>query len=163
MSIDTSNLESEGYALDVDAAREYLKDFDEKQQTEKIKQSAAVESDTQAAAIKEDPRDADKWGLKAVAEEFKSIGVGGVQDTVSSMMTFPERTVDAFSGEMQRERAEKGYYRPEWDPLVDNENPIITKTWWGKLLRGTVHFGTMAAAIIPAAKVTAARLGIAAT
>ena len=61
---------------------------------------------------------------------------------------------------MQREKEEKGYYRPEWDPFVDHDDPIITKTWWGKLLRGTVHFGSMAAAIIPSFKVTAARLGV---
>ena len=77
------------------------------------------------------------------------------------MTTFPERTVDALTGQMSKERREKGYYRPDWDPFVDHENPIETKTWWGKLLRGVVHFGSMAAAIIPAAKVTAARTGIA--
>ena len=75
---------------------------------------------------------------------------------MSSTATFAERTYDAFSGEMQKEREEKGYYRPEWDPFSDDDDPIITKTWWGKLLRGTVHFGTMAAGIVLSAKGLAA-------
>ena len=52
----------------------------------------------------------------------------------------------------KRERQEKGYYEPEWDPFKSYSNPIVTKTWWGKMLRGTVHFGTMAGATVLAAK-----------
>ena len=100
----------------------------------------------------DDPRNKENWGVPGVAEELKSAVTGGVQDTVSSITTFPERTVDAFSGEIQREREEKGFYRPEFDPFVNYEDPIITKTWWGQLIRGTVHFGTMAAGIIAAVK-----------
>jgi len=100
----------------------------------------------------EDPRTDKNWDLEAWLEEGKSILLGGVQDTASSIATFPERTVDALSGEMAREREEVGYYRPEWHPFTDYENPIITKTWWGQLARGVVHFGTMAAGIILAAK-----------
>ena len=100
----------------------------------------------------DDPRNKEGWGVPGVAEELKSAVTGGVQDTVSSITTFPERTVDAFSGEIQREREEKGFYRPEFDPFVNYEDPIITKTWWGQLIRGTVHFGTMAAGIVAAVK-----------
>jgi len=100
----------------------------------------------------EDPRTDKNWDLEAWLEEGKSILLGGVQDTASSIATFPERTVDALSGEMAREREEVGYYRPEWHPFTDYENPIITKTWWGQLARGVVHFGTMAASIVLAAK-----------
>ena len=39
------------------------------------------------------------------------------------------------------------------DWFVDDANPIETKTWWGGALRSLVHFGLLAAAIIPAAKV----------
>jgi len=141
-----------------------LNTYIEQNKTEKAAEEAVQterqEETTQAEAVQDDPRNAEKWGLKAVAKEFQSIGAGGIQDTASSIATFPERTVDAFSGEMARERKEKGFYRPEFHPFTDYENPIVTKTWWGKLLRGTVHFGTMAAAIIPAAKVTAARTGL---
>ena len=66
---------------------------------------------------------------------------------------------------MQEERKEKGYYEPEWDPFKSYSNPIVTKTWWGKMLRGTVHFGTMAGATVLAAKgavAAGAPLGIAA-
>ena len=126
-------------------------------------ETAAVESfqaDQQEAAALDDPREAENWGFKAAAKEAQSILSGGLQDTASSLTTFPERTIDALSGEMQREREEKGYYRPEWDPFVDYENQIETKTWWGKLLRGVVHFGSMAAVIIPAAKASLARAGL---
>ena len=111
-------------------------------------------------AIEEDPRNADEWGFNGFVKEIQSALTGGVMDTASSITTFGERTVDALSGEMEKEREQKGFYRPDFDPFTNYEDPILTKTWWGQLLRGTVHFGTMAAAIIPAAKFTAARTGI---
>ena len=110
----------------------------------------------QYSDIREDPRNSESWGLGGVAKELESAISGGLQDTASSVTTFAERTVDAVSGERQREIDEKGYYRPEWDPFVDHEDPIITKTWWGQLLRGTVHFGTMALGTVLAAKGLAA-------
>ena len=58
---------------------------------------------------------------------------------------------------MQREKEELGYYRPDWDPFTNYDNPIETKTWWGRQLRGLVHFGSLAAGTVLAAK------GIAAT
>ena len=100
----------------------------------------------------EDPRDQENWGVKGFVKELGSIVSGGIQDTASSITTFPERTMDAISGEMQREREEKGYYQPEFDPLGGGGNPIITKTWWGKLARGVVHFGTLAGATVLGAK-----------
>ena len=98
----------------------------------------------------EDPRNKEGWGLPAVAEELKSAVLGGIQDTVSSVQTFPERAIDTISGEVQREKKEKGSYQPEWNPFVDKEDPIITRTWWGQMLRGTVHFGSMAAGVVAA-------------
>ena len=103
-------------------------------------------------AEREDPRNRDSWGLAAVGKEIGSAISGGVVDTVSSGTTFAERTIDAFSGAMQREIEEQGYYRPDWDPFYDYEDPIVTKTWWGQLLRGTVHFGTMALGTVIASK-----------
>ena len=139
---------------------EYLETQKNSQEAESIQTEKEQTTESKAAAVAEDPRNADKWGAKALLKEGQSILSGGLQDTASSIATFPERTVDALSGEMQREREEKGYYRPEFHPFTAYDTPIITKTWWGKLLRGTVHFGSLAAAIIPAAKVTAARTGI---
>ena len=53
-------------------------------------------------------------------------------------------------------------YGAEWDDwFVDDANPIETKTWWGGAIRSLVHFGSLAAAIIPAA--SAAGVGAATT
>jgi len=113
-------------------------------------------NEKQALAEQDDPRNAEKWGIRAVAKELQSAITGGTQDTASSIATFPERTIDALSGEMAKEREEKGYYAPDWQPFNSYEDPIITKTWWGKLARGTVHFGTMALGTLLAAKGLAA-------
>jgi hypothetical protein len=113
-------------------------------------------NEKQALAEQDDPRNAEKWGIRAVAKELQSAVTGGTQDTASSIATFPERTIDALSGEMAKEREEKGYYAPDWQPFNSYEDPIITKTWWGKLARGTVHFGTMALGTVLAAKGLAA-------
>ena len=82
-------------------------------------------------AEREDPRNKDSWGLGAVGKEIGSAISGGVVDTVSSGTTFAERTIDALSGARQREIEEQGYYRPDWDPFYNYDDPIVTKTWWG--------------------------------
>ena len=102
--------------------------------------------------VQQDARDnPDGWGIQGVAKELQSVLTGGVQDTLSSVATFPERTADMLSGEMSREIEEKGKYKPQWTPFDSYENPIETRTWWGQLLRGTVHFGTLAVGITAAA------------
>ena len=163
LEIDPSMINTEELGRQGEALNNYLDQAEENEAAEELLQNKAIADKEQALAEQKDPRDAEKWGFKALAKEGQSILSGGLQDTASSITTFPERTADALTGEIARERKEKGFYRPEWDPFVNHENPIETKTWWGKLLRGTVHFGTMAAAIIPTAKVTAARLGITGT
>ena len=136
---------------EIDAAAEtantFLDKLEENKEAREQVQQEKVAEETQAKAEVDDPRDAEKWGFKAYAKEAQSILSGGIQDTASSITTFPERTIDAVSGEMARDRKTDEGYRPDWDPFVDEENPIVTKTWWGKLARGTVHFGTTAAAI----------------
>ena len=136
-------------------------DIKNQREDQEVQQTQVQQEDQQAVAEQDDPRNAEQWGTAAVAKEISSAIHGGVQKTASSITTFPERTIDAISGEMSRERREKGYYRPEWDPFENYDNPIITRTWWGQLLEGTVHFGTLAAAIIPSAKFTLARIGLA--
>ena len=124
---------------------------------ERKKQEELASSQKQDAhAAQNDPRNADTWGIQAVAKEAQSILSGGLQDTASSVTTFAERTKEALDGTMQREKQEQGYYKPDWDPFTDQDDPIITKTWWGKLLRGTVHFGSLAAGTVLAAKGLAA-------
>ena len=81
-----------------------------------IQQEQAAE-EQQVKDELEDPRDANTWGAKALIKEGQSILSGGLQDTASSIATFGERTVDALSGEMQREKEEKGFYKPEWTPF----------------------------------------------
>ena len=153
----------EDYGIDVDAARsagnkyfEFLDEYEKKEQaTGAIQQEQAAE-DQQIKDELEDPRDANTWGAKALIKERQSILSGGLQDTASSIATFGERTVDALSGEMQREKEEKGFYKPEWTPFDSYDNPIETKTWWGKQLRALVHFGSLTGATILAAKGVAA-------
>ena len=132
-----------------------------------LQESVAEQNYEEAQEVKQDqaeiddPRESENWGFKGVVKELQSALTGGVQDSLSSVATFAERTTDALSGEMQRERQENGYYKPQWDPFGSYSNPIITKTWWGKLARGTVHFGTMAAGTVLAAKgIGAAGIGL---
>ena len=120
------------------------------QRNAEIKQEQTEEKQYQT--VQEDARDnPEGWGVKGLAKELQSVLTGGVQDTLSSVATFPERTADLVSGEMKREIEATGTYKPEWTPFNSYENPIETRTWWGQLLRGTVHFGTMAVGITAAA------------
>jgi len=152
------------FQLDVDAM-EFAKDgidFQEryeeaeKQQAYQQQQELQLENEaTQAKAELNDPREREGGGgLRGVVKEVQSAIGGGLQDTASSVVTLPERAIDMFSGEMQEEQQTDEGYGAEWDDwFVDDANPIETKTWWGGALRSLVHFGSMAAAIIPAAKV----------
>ena len=123
---------------------------------EQIAASNEQQEEQQALSVQKDPRNAETWDLRGIAKEAQSILSGGLQDTASSIATFPERTFDAFSGEMQRQN-QNGGYRPDWSPFGGYDNPIETKTWWGKQLRGLVHFGSLSVGALLAAK------GIAAT
>ena len=126
--------------------------YNQRQQEEADRRQVKEEEEQQALDEQFDPRNAETWGAKAFIKEGQSILSGGLQDTASSIATFPERTFDALSGEMQRERELTGEYKPEWTPFNGYDNPIETKTWWGKQLRGLVHFGSLAAGTILAAK-----------
>ena len=147
--------ENELDPLAVEQTEQLVNEFDQQQiESEATAQAKDTEQaqETQALSEQDDPRNAERWGLNAYVKEAQSILSGGLQDTASSVATFPERTIDAISGEMQKERKEKGYYEPEWQPFKSYEDPIVTKTWWGKLMRGTVHFGSMALGTVAAAK-----------
>ena len=155
--------ENQDYELDplaVEQSAQLINEFGQELKRQQATAEAKEEdyqTEQKALAEQDDPRNAEKWGLRAFAKEGQSIITGGAQDTISSVTTFPERTIDALSGEMQKQRQEKGYYQPDWQPFNSYEDPIITKTWWGKLARGTVHFAGMALGTVLAAK------GIAAT
>ncbi len=160
--IEESNY-GDAYSLDIEASKaavekygEFIDEYEKKEQAEQAVEAEKTAEQKQRVDEQVDPRNADSWGAKAFIKEGQSILSGGIQDTASSIATFPERTVDALSGEMQREKEEKGFYKPEWTPFNSYDNPIETKTWWGKQLRGLVHFGTLALGTVAAAKAAAA-------
>ena len=144
--------------VDLDALAEQQEDVQQTIQDQelregvnKIESDAQQASDAQFAAEQDDPRNKEKWGMGGVVKELQSAFLGGIQDTGSSIVTAPERVLDMINGEMEKENAEGGY-DTEWDDWFTNDNnPIETKTWWGGLIRSATHFGTMAAAIVPAA------------
>lgn len=113
---------------------------------QQAEQEAAIAKDSHAA------KPANEFGVK---ENFKEVGnalMGGVRDTVSSIATAPERAADMSNGQMEAQQKQEAGYKPDWDPLGGDKNPI-TKTWWGQLLRGGVHFGTMALAVVGASRI----------
>ena len=97
-----------------------------------------------------DPKD---FGFGENVTELKNAVLGGVRDTASSALTLGERGYDMLRGE---DVGGEGY-ELDFDPLGGDLNPE-TKTWWGELIRGGVHFGTSAAAIMAAAAAASAAL-----
>ena len=79
---------------EIDAAVEttdaFLNKLEENKEARDTLQQEKIAEETQAKAEVSDPRDAEKWGLKAYAKEAQSILSGGLQDTASSITTFPE-------------------------------------------------------------------------
>ena len=148
--------DKDGIDIIADKTREAIDEFRQREQARQVAAQQDIQREEQAVSEQVDPRNAETWGAKALIKEGQSILSGGLQDTASSLATFPERTIDALSGEMQREKEEKGKYTPEWTPFNSYDNPIETKTWWGKQLRGLVHFGSLALGTVAAAKAVAA-------
>ena len=149
-------VDDEAIDAGIAAARDAIDIYTQREQEKQQRQEEEVQAEEQAVSEQIDPRNAETWGAKALIKEGQSILSGGLQDTASSLATFPERTIDALSGEMQREKQEKGFYKPEFTPFDSYDNPIETKTWWGKQLRALVHFGTLAVGAVGAAKAVAA-------
>ena len=155
---------SSDYQIDIyaqaiqDSALEFNEIYEENEKIEaqrKEQELLLQQQQEQAQAEFDDPRNKEGGGgLRGISKEIRSAIGGGLQDTASSIVTLPERAIDMFSGEMVEEQQTDEGYGAEWDDwFVDDANPIETKTWWGSALRSLVHFGSMAAAIIPAAKV----------
>mgnify|MGYP003131712935 CR=1 FL=1 len=154
---------SSDYQIDIDAqaiqdsALEFNQIYEENEKTEAQKREQELllqQQQEQTQAEFNDPREKEGGGgIRGVSKEIRSAIGGGLQDTASSIVTLPERAIDMFSGEMQEEQQTEEGYGAEWDDwFVDDANPIETKTWWGSALRSLVHFGTMAAAAVPALK-----------
>jgi len=154
---------SSDYQIDIDAqaiqdsALEFNQIYEENEKAEAQKREQELllqQQQEQTQAEFDDPRNKEGGGgLRGVSKEIRSAIGGGLQDTASSVVTLPERAIDMFSGEMVQEQQTDEGYGAEWDDwFVDDANPIETKTWWGGALRSLVHFGTMAAAAVPALK-----------
>ena len=146
--------------IDTQAAEDAVKEVDqlteeaEQRRILQEQQAAALQQEEESAkAAASDPRNQEGGGgFKGAVKELQSAIGGGLQDSASSIVTFPERAIDMFSGEMQEEQQTEEGYGAEWDDwFVDDANPIETKTWWGGAIRSLVHFGSLAAAIVPAA------------
>ena len=144
-----SSAEGLGEHINEEEQRNLLREEQALQQQQNLEQ-AQLEAN--------DPRKQEGGGgFKGAVKELQSAFGGGIQDTASSVVTLPERAFDMFSGEMVEESKTDDGYGAEWDDwFVNDENPIETTTWWGGALRSLVHFGTLAAAIIPAAKAAGA-------
>ena len=153
---DPNSVDKEALQESIDRDAQYRELEKKKRQREAEQQAQEEEEEVQAQAELKDVRNKKNLGgIVGVAKEVGAAVGGGLQDTASSVVTLPERAIDMFSGEMVEEGKTKEGYKAEWDDwFVKDENPIETKTWWGSALRGLVHFGSMAAAIIPAAKAT---------
>ena len=143
-------MEDETFLDPTQQAEELLSNLHSTMQEQSIDLGQEQQQDQTYKAVQADARDnPEGWGLKGLAKEAQSILSGGLQDTASSIATLPERTVDMLSGEMAEEKKTKGAYKPEWDPFKAYSDPIETRTWWGQLLRGVVHFGSLS--LIPIA------------
>jgi len=149
IGIDTTKVDTEALAADAAEVGQTIDETKQRREAEAIAAKEEQSADAQAFAEQQDPRNAKKWGIGAVAKELQSAVTGGVTSAAGSVATFPERTVDALSGEM----AEVGVknYRPDWNPFVDYDNPIETKTWWGGLIKDSIHFGVIAGGVTAAA------------
>ena len=138
-------------AAQVAQQRQQLTEYRQQTEAQRVAEQNQAQADlNQRNAEIDDTRNKENWGAgEYVKEVFSAVG-GGAQDTLSSLVTLPERVIDFATGEMARESKTKEGYKPEWDDFfVDDSNPIETKTWWGGLLRGLTHFGTLAAVPIP--------------
>lgn len=154
--IDPSAVDTQYLQGNAQLTADALQREDEEKKKAEEQARLAAEQAAQQAAIQKDSHAAKPANQFGAAENMKEIGnalAGGVRDTVSSIATAPERGADMANGQMQQQKDD---YKPDWDPLGGDLNPI-TKTWWGQFLRGGVHFGTMALALAGASRVPGVR------
>ena len=100
--------------------------------------------------MRKDPhgaKDPSQYGVGENLTELKNAVVGGLRDSASSILTAPERLVDMATGEMADQIKEAGSYVPDFNPL-GKQDDIATNTWWGGLIRGGIHFGSLAIPIV---------------
>ena len=75
---------------------------DEEAKAQVAKQERTEEE--QAVAEQDDPRNAEKWGFKALVKEGQSILSGGLQDTASSVATFNKEQKKHWTAQCKEKR-----------------------------------------------------------
>ena len=153
-----ADLDQAAMLQDIENRDQYVEEQTGRQEARAEQQQQIQASEEQYALEQDDPRNKENWGVGGGVKELQSAFGGGLQDTASSAVTLGERVIDSFTGEIQEETKfdEEGKqtskYNAEWDDwFVDDENPIVTKTWWGGLIRSATHFGSTGALIVAAA------------
>ena len=97
LELDLPDVEVDNELIDesvqnVDQYFEEMSASEEKETQQEVEQNLAIQE-----------QQTPQTGFKGVVQEAKSAVTGGLQDTASSIATFPERTLDAFSWEMKEE------------------------------------------------------------
>ena len=160
----TPNNSYEDALNDSNELLEELNELQLKHQGETEDQIAIEEENNRRKEIREKGSHAvlepQEFGVKENLTELKNAVLGGARDTASSFITMPERFTDMANGEMYYKQQKYGSYEPEFNPLGGGLNPE-TKTWWGQLIRGGVHFGTMAIPIVGWGGAAAKTVGVA--
>tara|TARA_R100000700_G_scaffold624_1_gene1664 strand:- start:2654 stop:6577 length:3924 start_codon:yes stop_codon:yes gene_type:complete len=136
---------------DIEQERILLEQQTERQKLIDSRQEFLDKFDDQKAKDKHAELDPKDWGSDQVWQEIHNAFQSGLGTGEEALVTFPERTLDMVRGEDVG--AED--YEPEWNPYKNVEHPI-TKTWWGKIIEGFAHYGSMATVAAP----IAAKLGI---
>ena len=126
------------------------------EQTDRLQDTQTTQAAAQRQAELKNPhaaKDPSEFGFGENITELKNAVVGGFRDTASSALTFGERAVDMARGENVMGEG----YELDFNPLGGDLDPE-TKTWWGEMVRGGVHFGASAAAIMGIAALATAAL-----
>jgi len=94
-------------------------------------------AEAQAVEANKPPEEEGPTAGDYVADTFVGTALGA-RDVASNIITFPERVIDFFNGEMVEESKTEEGYKTEWDQFMYGDgDPIETKTWWGGLVRGS--------------------------
>ena len=113
------------FAVDeIQSNRQQALEYEEER---KKQEALATEQTQQAEATQADPRNADKWGIKAIAKEAESILSGGLQDTASSIATFGERTKEALDGTMRKLIGPMHDAMMDLIPMIDADTDAFTE------------------------------------
>jgi hypothetical protein len=75
MPIDPTQIDSDALLEAANDTVEFWDNYNKDRESQQIIQEKEEDTEEKAEQIQADPRNAEKWGLKAVAEEFKSIGL----------------------------------------------------------------------------------------